>query len=184
MGSIQRAELIAHPSTPDHAVRGVGVDVGVVHRDTLEVQYSLDADMSRVRLPASGAGRRTDGLWRHTCFEAFVAFIDTPGYYEFNFSPSLDWAVYRFYAYRDGMSAIDLGRAPTISVRRHESGIDLRAAVRLEQLPGSNGHGLRIGLAAVIEDAAEGLSYWAVRHAPGKPDFHHPDGFALEVDRT
>jgi hypothetical protein len=26
------------------------------------------------------------------------------------------------------------------------------------------------------------LSYWALRHPPGKPDFHHPAGFALELD--
>ena len=39
----------------------------------------------------------------------------------------------------------------------------------------------RIALAAVIEDENGGLSYWALRHPPGKPDFHHPNGFALEV---
>jgi hypothetical protein len=40
---------------------------------------------------------------------------------------------------------------------------------------------LRIALAAVIEDENGRLSYWGLRHPPGKPDFHHPDGFALEV---
>jgi hypothetical protein len=39
-------------------------------------------------------------------------------------------------------------------------------------------------MAAVIEDDAGGLSYWGLRHAPGKPDFHHPNGFALEVARS
>jgi hypothetical protein len=42
---------------------------------------------------------------------------------------------------------------------------------------------LRIALAAVIEDDNGRLSYWGLRHAPGKPDFHHPNGFALEVAR-
>ena len=32
-------------------------------------------------------------------------------------------------------------------------------------------------------EAADGtLSYWALRHAAGKPDFHHPDAFALEIE--
>jgi len=37
-------------------------------------------------------------------------------------------------------------------------------------------------LSAVIEEESGTLSYWALRHAPGRADFHHPDGFALELD--
>jgi hypothetical protein len=33
----------------------------------------------------------------------------------------------------------------------------------------------------VIEAADGSLSYWALRHPPGKPDFHHRDAFALEL---
>jgi hypothetical protein len=40
---------------------------------------------------------------------------------------------------------------------------------------------LQLGLTAVIEDDSGNLSYWALRHAPGNPDFHDPDGFALEL---
>jgi hypothetical protein len=40
---------------------------------------------------------------------------------------------------------------------------------------------LRLGLSAVIEDIDGRLSYWALKHPPGKPDFHHPDSFALDV---
>ena len=36
-------------------------------------------------------------------------------------------------------------------------------------------------LSAVIEEADGTKSYWALAHAPGKPDFHHADGFALEM---
>jgi hypothetical protein len=43
---------------------------------------------------------------------------------------------------------------------------------------------LRIAMTAVIEDDAGSLSYWGLRHAPGKPDFHNPDGFALEIIRS
>ena len=41
---------------------------------------------------------------------------------------------------------------------------------------------LRLGAAAVLEDDNGRLSYWALCHPPGKPDFHHPDGFVLELD--
>jgi hypothetical protein len=38
-----------------------------------------------------------------------------------------------------------------------------------------------VALAAVIEADTGELSYWSLQHAPGKPDFHHPDGFTLEL---
>jgi hypothetical protein len=47
--------------------------------------------------------------------------------------------------------------------------------------PGPADAPLRIGLSAVIEDRDGSLSYWALRHPHGKPDFHHPDAFALEL---
>ena len=34
----------------------------------------------------------------------------------------------------------------------------------------------------VIEEVSGRKSYWALKHAPGRPDFHHPDAFALEVE--
>jgi hypothetical protein len=181
----KHAALTAHPSTPSDAVRNLAAELRTEEPDILAFRYSLDADMSRVRVPFSGTGGRADDLWKHTCFEAFVASTDAPGYYEFNFSPSLDWAAYRFSAYREGMSLAEIGRAPTISVRRGETGLELQSAVRLEHLPElRDAHRLRIAFTAVIEDEKRKFSYWGLRHAPGKPDFHHPDGFALEVTRT
>ncbi|HEY4446139.1 MAG TPA: DOMON-like domain-containing protein [Steroidobacteraceae bacterium] len=178
----QPAVLTAHPSTPNDAVRSLGVQLRTEEPGVLVFQYSLDADMSRVRVPRSGAGGRADALWKHTCFEAFVSPGAARGYHEFNFSPSLDWAIYRFSAYREGMSPAEIGRAPTISVQRGDDGLELQSAVRLGHLADfCDARHLRIALAAVIEDENGRLSYWGLRHPPGKPDFHHPNGFALEV---
>ena len=179
------AVLTAHPSTPNDAVRSLGVQLRAEEPGILVFQFSLDADMSRIRVPLSGAGGRADALWKHTCFEAFVAPADAPGYYEFNFSPSLDWAIYRFSAYREGMSPAEIGQAPKISVRRGDDRLELQSAVRLGHLADlRDARHLRIALAAVIEDENGRLSYWGLRHPPGKPDFHHPNGFALEVARA
>jgi hypothetical protein len=181
----QPAVLTAHPSTPNDFVRSLGVQLRAEEPGILVFQYLLDADMSRVRVPPSGAGGREDALWKHTCFEAFVAPADGPGYHEFNFSPSLDWAIYRFSSYREGMSPAEIGRAPEISVRRGDDGLELQSAVRLGHLADlRDARHLRIALAAVIEDKNGRLSYWGLRHPPGKPDFHHPNGFALEVARS
>jgi hypothetical protein len=181
----QLTGLVAHPSTPNDAVRSLEVQLRAEEPGILVFQYSLDADMSRVRVPLSGAGGRVDALWKHTCFEAFVAPADAPGYHEFNFSPSLDWAIYRFSAYREGMSPAEIDLPPEISMRRGDHGLELRSTVRLGHLADlRDARHLRIGLAAVIEGEDGRLSYWGLRHPPGKPDFHHPNGFALEVTRS
>jgi hypothetical protein len=177
--------LTVHPSTPNAAARSLGVRVRAEKSDTLVFHYSLAADMSRVRVPSSGVGGPADALWKHTCFEAFVAAADAAGYHEFNFSPSGDWAIYRFSAYREGMSRVERSGAPKISVRRCGGGLELESAVPLRNLAGlHDARHLRVAMAAVIEDDAGGLSYWGLRHAPGKPDFHDPNGFALEVARS
>jgi hypothetical protein len=180
----QPALLTAHASTPNDAVRSLGVQLRAEEPGILVLRYSLEADMSRVRVPPPGTGGRADTLWSHTCFEAFIAAADGPGYQEFNFSPSLDWAIYRFSAYREGMSPAE-GRAPEISVHRREDGLDLRSVAYLDHIADlRDARPLRIALAAVIEDENGRLSYWGLRHPPGKPDFHHPNGFALEVARS
>jgi hypothetical protein len=181
---IRPAVLTAHPSTPNDDVRSLAVQLRAEEPDILVFQYSLVADMSRVRVPLSGAGARADALWKHTCFEAFVGARDGPGYHEFNFSPSGDWAVYRFSAYREAMSPAEIGRAPEISVRRRDDGLVLVSAVRIGHLADLDVRHLRVALAAVIEDENGGLSYWGLQHPPGKPDFHHANGFTLEVARS
>jgi hypothetical protein len=179
------AVLTAHPSTPNDAVHSFRAQLRTEAHDILVLRYSLVADMSRIRVPRSGAGGRADALWKHTCFEAFVAARDVPGYHEFNFSPSLDWAIYRFSAYREGMSPVEIGQGPNISVRRADDGLELESAVHLGQLADlRDARHLRVALTAVIEDDNGRLSYWGLWHAPGKPDFHHSNGFALEVART
>ena len=57
--------------------------------------------------------------------------------------------------------------------------LGLEAEISRDFLP--PGNSLRLGLSAVVEDADGGLSYWALRHPPGKPDFHHTDAFALQL---
>jgi hypothetical protein len=133
-----------------------------------------------VRVPAAQqAPARADGLWKHTCFEAFIVDPELPGYHEVNFSPSRQWASYRFSGYREGMSPDDVISPPVVDVRRFDDRLELDAMVHLA-LPAAVST-LKLALTAVVEDNSGTLSYWALRHAPGKPDFHHPDGFVLEL---
>jgi hypothetical protein len=179
---MQHAWLLPHPDAGGEAVWNVTVDVERSAPGTLVCHYTLRGDVARVRIPPAGPGHRTDGLWKHTCCEAFVAVPGGSAYYEFNFSPALDWAAYRFEDYRSGMSAAALTEAPGLQVRRTSAQLDLTATVHFDALASLRGAAvLQLGLAAVIEEDHGRLSYWALQHGPGNPDFHHPDGFALEL---
>ena len=149
--------------------------------DQLVLSYIVTGKMSGVRLPPVVQASRGDNLWQHTCFEAFVRASSGDEYYEFNFSPSTQWAAYQFTSYRSGMSVpAEIGVSP-IDVRSSADGFTLRALLELESLSRlSRTVPWHLGLSAVIEDMAGGKSYWALAHPPGKPDFHHADCFTHE----
>jgi hypothetical protein len=167
------AALERHPAAPCGPLRGIQVFLNRAADGKLELRYLLEGDIERVRIPPPRAER----LWRHTCCEIFIAAEGLSAYDEYNFSPSGDWAAFAFTGYRDG-SALAVPD-PKISVTQTASRLELGAWIA-RSYPGK----LRIGLSAVVEDADGVLSYWALRHAPGKPDFHHPATFALELDEV
>jgi len=173
--------LAPHPATPCLAVRSIQAQARRT-ATTLELRYALAGDIGRLAIPAQNASRRADRLWQHTCFEAFVAAQGATGYLELNFSPSTEWAIYRFNGYRDGMTAVDPERPPRITLTRRGDRLTLKAAIDMAPLAELGASpSLRLALAAVVEEAGGHLSYWALEHPPGKPDFHHADSFALEL---
>jgi len=179
-----KAELQCHPAIPTQVVHGVAVQVGWGNGGALALTFALTGDLARLRIPAPQPPRRADSLWQHTCFEAFLRHKGEPAYCEFNFAPSGEWAAYAFRHYRDGVSlAQDLD--PRITVRRTRDRLELDAIIRLECLPPALSRArVQLALSAVVEDEQGVLSYWALTHPPGRPDFHHPDAFALELEWT
>jgi hypothetical protein len=170
--------LACHQQTPSPAIRGIDVVVGGAAGGILTLAFALEGDLYGLRIPESQPPGRTGGLWRHTCFEAFVMTGEGPGYREFHFSPSGEWAVYAFRGYRDAVE-LEVELPPGFVVRRSGDRLELDAEIRPDHLPA--GRSLRLGLSAVLEDADGVLSYWALRHPPGKPDFHHTDTFAMQL---
>ena len=140
--------LLAHPDHWANAVRRVAACAEAAGPDSLTFQYVLEADPQLIRVPppVTDAGR-TDKLWAHTCFEAFLGLPDSPGYIELNFSPSGQWAAYRFDSYRQGMAPA-LEAAPRLAIRRLAARLELQAELRLDRSlfgagrgPGLPGHG-------------------------------------------
>jgi hypothetical protein len=177
------AVLEPHPDTPLPAIESIETIVSWTPSRVLTVAYAVRGHVERLRMPeAQSSSRRSHELWRHTCFELFVGAQNDAEYYEFNFSPSGEWALYEFRDYRDGGPVGGDALEPQIAVVRDGGGLHLNAVVPLDRLPGIQPRiGLALGLAAVLESLNGELSYWALRHPPGKPDFHHLDNFALRI---
>jgi hypothetical protein len=181
---VHAVKLSCHPDTPTDAVHGIAARVRRMLEGKLAVTYVLEADLDRLRIPAPRAPRAANGLWRHTCCEIFIACKGLPAYREFNFSPSGEWATYAFDGYRvPSAGGLDVA-APVaqIAVRDAASRLELDAVIPVDCIPATQTRTtLSLALSAVVEERNGALSYWALRHSPGKPDFHHPEAFALEL---
>ena len=157
----------------------IDVNVRTAGNGRLFARYSLECDTSMLMLPEPNQPSRADRLWQTTCFELFLRPTDAAQYFEYNFSPSTEWALYRFSDYRKGM-AEEMISKPRITCDYSESHFALNAEF---DLPDNWRNGtFTLGLAAVVEETDGTLSYWALAHPPGKPDFHHKDCFALQLE--
>lgn len=172
-----RVDLTPHPTTPAGPVARLEVDV-VRTGGRLALWFCLEHEAGAVVVPPPEEGR-ADELWKATCFEAFIRAGEGAGYLELNLSPSGRWQVYAFDGERTGMRQASL---PTPDVRVAEAPGRLAVAARVELadlLPADLGW--RLGLSAVVRRTDGERSYWALKHATDKPDFHHPDSFALTL---
>lgn len=126
------------------------------------------------------APSRRDELWKHTCMEAFFAVRNSTRYYEFNGSPSGDWALYRFEDYRQGMTEQPVVVAPALQVRDQQ-----RGTLRLVwHIPFFTEDAVdRAGITAVLQhrDLPGVSSYWALAHVGDKPDFHLANSFVCPL---
>ena len=168
-------QLICHPDAPATAVEHVSVQLATTGTPgALWCEFHVASNT--LLLPPSAKPERTDGLWTTTCFELFAKPAGGDAYFEFNFSPSFQWAAYSFEGYRSGMQEF-AAENPEIWVT---PGLP-HFSLAVEAMPLLPTVRMAIALSAVIEEIDGTKSYWALRHPPGKPDFHHPDCFALEL---
>lgn len=168
-----RVSLTQHPDTPAKAVTEITVEV-VREDGALQLTFRASGRMSDLLVPMPAEFERADELWKGTCFEAFVRGAGD-AYCEFNMSPSTQWAAYAFDSYRNGMRHYHV---PPVFLDM--SCCDDWFELATEVAPGADGI-WRVGLSAVIEEADGAKSYWALAHPPGAPDFHHAEGFVVEL---
>lgn len=159
-------------------VRRIQASVSLLEAGRLSLTFTVTGGIDELLIPRTTLPERTDRLWEHTCCEAFLAAPGVEGYLELNLSPSTAWAAYAFQHYREGMQTAGES-APRIRVQETPDRLEVQAQLALDRA--WTGKPVRLGLAMVLETRGGALSYWALRHPEGRPDFHHPDGFTLEL---
>ncbi|MBB5347397.1 DOMON-like domain-containing protein [Desulfoprunum benzoelyticum] len=175
--SLQRFDPV-----PDTASLRVAITGTARRRDNiLSLDYLVTGGFGGLAVPeARGPCRRRHELWRHTCFECFIAIQEAEEYWEVNLAPNGDWNVYHFDRYRTGMAEVTaISRLPSMIDTdgdgiRVGMTIDLSPIIREEVA-------LEVGITAVLEHRHGALSYWALRHRGTKADFHHRAGFGLAL---
>lgn len=175
----QSFSLIPFPSVSP--LPGVKI-TGTVDRrgSVLYLRYDLTGLIGSRALPARAATpARKDGLWKETCFELFLGLEGSDQYWEFNFSPSGDWNVYSFEAYRQGMQEEQAFASLPFSVQSHPDSLNLSVELDLEKII-LRDHVLKAGISAVVRSAGGDCTYWALAHPGTQPDFHRKDGFIVE----
>jgi hypothetical protein len=175
-----RHSLVCHPDFPCDAVTAITVAV-TRERGRLSLDYIAEGQVGDVRLPLAAEPVRTNELWKHTCMEAFVRPAGGTRYCELNFAPSGQWAAYLFDDIRDGMRDALVSSSPPVSMGVTDRKLWLRAQVGLDLLQGFAHAPWKMNVTAVIEEMNGRRSYWSLKHPAGRPDFHHSDGFVLEV---
>jgi hypothetical protein len=173
--------LVAHRAGATETAVALVAHVGLASATTLRFDYRLTGPVGSLAIPQRLPPQRAEELWKHTCFEAFIAPGMGPAYYELNFSPSTQWAAYEFDAYREGMRPLALAAPPQIAFVATAAELRVTASMELATLPNAPWP-WRVGLTAVVEERSGNRGYFALRHPRDKPDFHDAAGFAVSFD--
>lgn len=174
---MQTHRLEPHPAHPPASVSAIGARVIGRDADWLRLRWRIEGAQGLVVPPFAGKGR-ADELWRTTCFEAFLRPAGGESYAEFNLSPSERWNAYDFETYRAGMRERSLPREPECTLRQGSTFAIFDAAIPAAGLPEGD---CALGLSVVIEETGGTISYWALAHSEGKPDFHADACFAAAL---
>jgi hypothetical protein len=172
--------LAPHPEQQPGSVASVEVEV-VRQGNSIVLTYSVEPTET-VIFPAFAHERR-DNLWRGTCFELFVR-PERGGYVEFNFAPLSAWNAYSFTDWRMGRRPYQPDREPRITDSRLDGNEDASGSYHLQVVLSGDLLLLapaEVSIVAIIEEEGGKLSYWALAHPPGSPNFHHPDCFVARL---
>lgn len=143
--------------------------------DHLLLQYKVLGPIDKILIPAPAKEARFhDLLWQSTCFEVFLQEGSQTAYEEWNFSPSGDWANFRFSEYRQRtMENIPSHPPQDLKFSHDEHQIILEAKIPKKE-SGAHTHApnFRYGLTAILHLHSGMKQYWAMTHLSDQANFH------------
>ena len=173
---MQTYQLIRHPRFEPLDVTSVTVRWAPLGDGRLMLRFRVDGSTALLVPDAKERPGRGEELWTATCFELFL-YDGGSSYREFNFSPSGEWAAYRFDGYRTGRIDFDPVIAPSIACDQGRTLFTATAFISAEELAGAES----ASLSAVIVESGRTPSYWALTHNTEAPDFHDPACFRIAL---
>ncbi len=180
--AIKWSEASLQPFVPDSLSTSLQLTVRAARSSgNLLLRHELRGRLEDILLPElTAAPVRRDQLWRQTCFELFIAPAGSPQYWEVNLSPSGDWNVYTFAAYRERMREEQAVTALPCRTERQPGLLTLEFIFPLASLIAPE-QTAELAVSAVIQDKRGQLHYWALRHCGPQPDFHRRESFCLSL---
>lgn len=179
---MKTAKLVAFAPQPPNSPGAYAIYVNLEKsHNEISAEFQLHGDTPSIRWPKPlTEAKPGHELWKHTCFELFLAEPNNPEYWEYNFSPSRQWAIYAFKDYRQAAPS-PAPHTPTIGPPQlSDTSFTLQILINLE--PPLINKPLIIGVSAVIETTDDQRHYFALKHCGNKPDFHLRESFILEMD--
>jgi hypothetical protein len=147
----------------------------------LIISYALLGNIKEVVVtPRDDTPSRLHELWENTCFEFFLGIQNSDNYWEFNLSPSSDWNVYRFDAYRQGMQEETAFTTLPFSVHHSSDCLAIALDIDLDKIVSAQ-TALDVAITTVIKHSDDTVTYWALTHSGVEADFHLRDSFIVEL---
>lgn len=143
--------------------------------------YSLTGALSELVIPPpADIPERKNNIWQETCFEFFLGLMDNDRYWEFNFSPSGHWNVYRFKAYREDKQEETAFTSLPFNVSSSADAFLLHLEIDLNKIIPA-GEPLKAGIGAVLKHRGGNMTHWALAHIGQQADFHNRESFIIAL---
>lgn len=157
------------------------IEVEINHNnESLFVSYRIKKGVSLIDFGDSTPNKsRLLKLWEKSCFEFFIK-NKNGQYIEFNFSPNFEWNCFYFDKKGDPLKEWVLMQRPETDILLSADHFFLFVKIKKEFFPKGffdNNSELLASFTSVLKDKSKNLSYWAIKHADTRPNFHHFDSF-------
>jgi len=137
------------------------------NKNLLHLTFKVSGDLENYKLPKTKKEERKDELWRESCFELFLATEEDEAYYEFNFSPTLAWNVYRLEYYRAEPKMIDEVELVEFEVKQTKETLFIEIILDVQTLKFNS-----YNLATILLNNQEEREFWSLKAKGDTPDFH------------